>query len=139
MPNVANEDLMIEFTMTAGPPEALSAGPQEVPLSSSIVGINATKASVSGKKVVVSTITTTFVGDCPYASLATLHTFVSGAGSMSAGATKNTADTLPVFLEGDIGTCAGPTGFTNNNTGAPVPCACTLKISSAGQEKVKGI
>jgi hypothetical protein len=107
-----------------------------VPASVSAMTITATessKLSASGKAVIVSTITAALnaATGCAFPG----HTFVGGAGLITATATKVSSLGMAPMREGDEGLCVG--GFTNNSSGASVPCACKFKITAAGQDKVE--
>ncbi len=64
------------------------------------------------------------------------HTFVAGVSVILATSTKNKSDSIKPMREGDAGQCIG--SFTNNSSGAPVPCVCDVAIQVAGQLKSKG-
>lgn len=57
--------------------------------------------------------------------------------TISPSATKNKINGMAVLLEGDSGSGSGT--FTNSATGATVVETVNVKISSAGQSKVKGV
>jgi hypothetical protein len=95
--------------------------------------ILALKSKVDEKKILLSAIQYSFTAGSP--CVLPMHTFISGIGSIQATAIKTKCDGLPVMREGDSGSCSG--SFTNNNSGLPVSCSCTLRIANAGQTKVK--
>jgi flagellar hook protein FlgE len=130
--NVANEDMKVNFTSTTGQTYTTDQGIDTV----KIVPTISTKCSACGKKICTEKITLTFsvAMACPHSFAA--HTFVSGSGTITATATKCKAEGKLVLRVDDAGNCVG--SWTNNSTGATVPCACTLKIADAGQTKVKG-
>lgn len=127
MPNIVNEDYTLEITNTSPGGVSAFGTPVESRNPSPFVKANS-------KSVLRGSIGYVFspASPCVFAG----HTFVSGAGSIVAGSSFVKTDGIPVLLEGDTGSCVG--SFTNNGSGAPVPCSCQLRISDAGQSNLKG-
>lgn len=136
--NIANEDLEVNFQNSAGPPDIVYSGDVGIdPIK--VVPVKAGKAKANDKLICVQQITLTWAGpptQCPHTSA--LYDFVSGVGSISAGATKCKADNLACLLENDSGNCAG-TWKLKVVPFTVVPCACITKIATAGQSKAKGV
>jgi hypothetical protein len=130
--NIANEDLKVNFLNTTGQVYSTDQGIDSV----KIVPTKSTTCKACGKFVCTTGITLTFSVAMPCPHTFPGFTFVSGAGSITPLAIKCKADGAVVLLKDDPGTCMG--SWTNNSTGAPAPCACTLKIADAGQTKVNG-
>ena len=138
---VANEDLEVEFSLTAGPPDLLYSTDQGIDVTK-IVPIKSTKVKANSKEVCTQSITLTFAvggNECPFSSV--LYNFVGGVGTITATATKTKAENKLVLREGDTGTCVGTSpalGWTLiANPFTPVTCTCDLEISDAGQTKIK--
>ena len=88
------------------------------------------KVKAGGKKVLLSTIITIAGTDT-----AQQFTF-AGNGTITGSAQKTKAETMPVVLENDKVDCT--VSCTNNATGMVTMGTITVKISDAGQNKVKG-
>lgn len=133
--NICNESMKVDFTLSAGPPDAVYLGAQPIDVVK-IVPVVSPTCSAAGSGICCGPVTMAFPSaGCPFTS--PTHTFVAGAGSIAATAAKVTADSLPVLRVGDTGVCVGawigpPIAFP------PVPCLCTVEISDAGQDKVTG-
>ena len=138
---VANEDLKVSFTMTAGPlADKVYAGDQGQDPVKIITTLSAHCKAMS-KKVATNKITLAFTAaqPCPFTSAT--YTFVAGNGTINATATKTRADALPVLRKDDAGNCVGTPvagGWTlTNPPNTAIPCACNIKIADSGQTKVK--
>lgn len=118
---IANEDYTLDVTPSGG----WSPNGTETPTPASRA------SATGGKKMVINKIGWTPMG-CTLAGCTWSSGFSMG---VSATAAKVKADGLPVVREGDTGICNG--SFTNNSSGATVPCSCSLEVSSAGQTKAK--
>ena len=94
------------------------------------IEIEAPRLEASQKSVLVTSITWTAAG-----CILSGGTFTSGAGSILATSVKTTADGLKILREGDKGACAGIFGVTG--TPPTVPCACSVEITKAGQDKAE--
>lgn len=137
---IVNEDLLVKFTLTAGPPDKIYLGDQGIdPVK--IVPVKSLKNEAVGKKICTQKIDLTFtaVNVCPFTSAT--YTFVGGIGLINATAIKVKAESKLVLRKGDIGTCVGaiPTGGWTL-TASPftaLACACDIEISNAGQTKDK--
>lgn len=138
---VCNEDATIAFSNTAGPGDITYIG-DVGPASTGVTSVISTKVKANSKGVCTTSFVFTWVmvpvppdppAPCPHSSASA--TFVSGAGSVIATATKTKAGGSVVMRDCDTGTCVG--SWTDNASGNPVPCACNVSISSAGQTKVK--
>jgi hypothetical protein len=123
---IANEDRVIVITSngpwTPGPATGMTW-----------IEIKAGKTKLSNKFAMINQISWVALG-CTFGG----HTFVSGGSveAIMATATKCKCDNMFVLRKDDQGSCAGT--FTNNSSGATVPCTCSFKIDMAGQVKVKG-
>ena len=132
--NIANEDLQVNFVNSAGPPDIVYSGDQGIdPVK--IVPTKATKAKCNSKFICTTSIVLTWTAGTPCPHTSATHTFVSGAGSITAGSTKVKCDNNFVLLKEDSGTCAGTWAPPS---GPNIPCACTIKIADAGQTNVSG-
>jgi hypothetical protein len=130
---VSNEDMQVAFSQTSGPPDSVYTGDKGIDLVE-VVPTLSPKCKANAKKVATTGVTIVWTAlGCPFTSAT--HTFVSGGGSVSPTATKTKANGQLVLRKGDTGTCAG--GWTNDSSGAAVPCACDVEISDAGQTKAK--
>lgn len=98
--------------------------------SYSFADTTSSKVKAGGKKVLLST-TITIAGT----DTAQQFTF-TGNGIITGSAQKTKAETMPVVLENDKVDCI--VSCVNNTTGAVIPGTITVKISGAGQNKVKG-
>ena len=88
------------------------------------------KVKADNKKVLLSTIIT-------IAGTDTTQQFTfAGSGTIAGSAQKTKAELMPVVLENDKVDCI--VSCTNNTTGAVTMGTITVKISGAGQSKVKG-
>lgn len=132
---IANEDLKVKFTLTAGPPDKIYTGDQGIDLVK-IVPIKALKEKAIGKKICTQKIDLTFtaVNVCPFTSAT--YTFVSGVGLINATALKVKAESKLVLRKEDPGTCIGGWTLTASPFTA-LACACDIEISNAGQTKDK--
>ena len=131
---VANEDLKVGFTNTAGPADIAGGLDQGID-AVKVVPTKSTNCNAEAKLICTSGITLTWtVAGCPFTSA--LYTFVSGVGKITATALKVKADGVLVLREGDTGTCAGGWTLTANPFTAQ-PCTCNLEITDAGQTTVK--
>ncbi|MCP4539025.1 MAG: hypothetical protein GY832_17965 [Chloroflexi bacterium] len=135
--NVANEDLEVSFSNTAGPPDIAYTVDQGID-AVKIIPTKSTHCEAVGSAVCTTAITLLFaVGgtECPHTSLT--HTFIAGGGSIAATAAKVKADAQFVLREGDTGTCAGTWQPPGAPPPTPIACTCNLEIADAGQTKVK--
>lgn len=135
--NVANEDMEVSFSNTAGPPDIVYIGDQGID-TVKIVPITSNKCKAGGKGVCTTLVTCVFAvggNECPHTSAT--HTFVAGAATIAPSATKTKAEGGLVLREGDASAAGCIGSWTNNSTSATVPCACGVEISAAGQDKVK--
>ena len=98
--------------------------------SYSFADTTSSKVKAGGKKVLLSTVITIAGTDT-----AQQFTF-TGNGTITGSAQKTKAETIPVVLENDKVDCI--VSCVNNATGAVIPGTITVKISGAGQSKVKG-
>ena len=87
------------------------------------------KVKADGKKVLLSTVITIAGTDTEQ-----LFTF-AGNGTLTGSAQKTKAELLPVVLENDQVDCI--VACTNNTSGGVTMGTITVKISGAGQSKVK--
>jgi hypothetical protein len=135
---ITNEDLKIQLMKVAGPPDLLYSTDPGIDLIK-VVPTKSTTCKVGGKYICTTGITITWAlpTPCPFSSAT--YNFVSGAASVLPSATKVKADGGLVLRKDDqsLAGCIGSwtlkvTPFT------PMSCACTCKISDAGQTKVKG-
>jgi len=138
---VANTDLEITMTKVTMPPRASFIGGKHkltTPPDVSLIATTSTKVKACGAYVCTTALTLTWIVafPCPWTCTSTRYTFVSGAGSITATATKTRADGLVVLRQNDTGTCIGSWNL-GVSPFTPSPCACTAKITSAGQTKVK--
>lgn len=92
------------------------------------VQTSSAKVKAGGNPILTTTLGWTASG-CTFSG----GTFVYGGGSMDASSTKILCGGVKPMREGDSGTCTG--SFTVGSSA--VACSCTVKISSAGQQKVK--
>jgi len=133
--HVANEDLLVNFLNTGGPPDIVYVGDQGLdPVK--IISIKSVSCFTPSKAVCTDSIGLTFtaVNVCPHTSAT--HTFVSGGGVINATSVKAYANNMKVLRQDDSGTCVGvwqPPGAPPPPT---IPCGCNIKIGSAGQVKV---
>jgi hypothetical protein len=132
--NICNEAMEIEFKNTGGPPDNIgssaTAGADDVSVT------QASYCKIFDKKICTKEIIVTWNPTTPCPFSASGFTFEGGGGSVTATAAKVKVkvEGQAVLLEGDTGTCTGSWKDPNN---VSVSCACTVKISSAGQDKVK--
>jgi hypothetical protein len=134
---IANEDLKVGFTNSAGPPDLVySADPGIDPIK--VVPMKATKAKANGKLVCVAgiVITWSLPLPCPFSSAT--YNFVSGAAMVDATAEKVKADGMAVLRKDDSAQngCIGSWTLKASPFTA-MPCACSVKITDAGQTKSK--
>jgi hypothetical protein len=136
--NVANEDLKVAFSNTAGPPDLVYTGDPGIdPVK--VVPTKSTKCKALNKSICTTGITITWTlatGGCPHTSAT--YDFVSGAASILPSAIKTKAENGLVLRVDDqsIAGCIG--GWTlKASPFTPIACACTCNISNAGQTKVK--
>lgn len=102
-----------------------------VPSTPTITKIESSKIKCEDNFILLTSLVFVFVG-CVDGD------FVGrGGGSISATCTKCTNSGLIPLREDDDGVCTGV--LTNPSSGATKSCKCNLKISSAGQTKVKAI
>lgn len=131
---VANEDLQISFSNTAGPGDLVYQGDQSLtPIT--IVAIPSTTCKAVGKYIETDEIVIVWGGACAFTSLT--YNFTSGGGNISATATKTKADGIVVLRKGDTGSCAGSWKNKLDPPGDVSNCTCDIEISDAGQTKVK--
>jgi hypothetical protein len=132
--DVCNEDMLVKFTQTAGPPDSVYLGDQGIDLVK-VVPTLSTKNKAAAKKVATTGVTITWpVSGCAFTSAT--YTFVSGGGMVATSATKTKAEAQLVLRKGDTGTCVG--GWTlTAPPNTPLACACNVEISNAGQTKAK--
>ena len=135
--NICNEDMLVSFENSAGPPDIEYLGDQGID-TVKVVPTLANSCKLSGKKVATQKVQVTWVApQCAYVS-AGAFTFVSGAAVLFASAQKTRANGQAVLLEGDTSDVGCIGSWTNNSTGATVSCACAMEIASAGQDRGKG-
>lgn len=132
--NVANEDLLVKFSNSAGPPGIVYSGDVGID-AVSVKPILTIKCKASDKKIATTAITIVWTVASPCPHTAAGFTFVAGAGSIAATATKTKASGGLVLRVEDAGTCAG--SWTKNSDGTVVACACACEISDAGQSEAK--
>jgi hypothetical protein len=135
--NVANEDLTLHFGNTAGPPDLVYTGDPGID-AVKIVPVLSTHCKALNKKVGTQKITVTWLiatGGCAFTSAT--HTFVAGGALITPSATKTKADGQIVLREDDSAAAGCVGSWTNNSSGATVPCSCSAKINAAGQAKAK--
>jgi len=137
---VANNNFSLEATTLGG---WLPGDPNSATDMSVIVDAVADEKADSAE-ILVDEITWTVI---PLACSFAGHTHVSGSNNPIPSPGFNTGKAIEataqytkcegklVLREGDSGICNG--SFTNNSSGATVPCQCTFKISDAGQSDVK--
>ena len=123
---IANEDRVIMITSTGPWTPGPAAG-------MTWIEVKAGKTKLSNKFIMINQISWVALG-CIFGG----HTFVAGGSvaAIMATATKCKCDNMFVLRKDDEGDCVG--SFTNNSSGATVPCSCGFKIDMAGQVKVKG-
>jgi len=130
---IATEDMEIKFDNTSpGAPPLVYSG--DLPIDDlSIIATRSTKTKVDGKSVCVASVTALFTPATPCPHTFAAHTFVAGGGVVAvATAAFVKDDMVPVLRRGDAGACIG--SWTNNSTGAPVPCACNTEVNATGQD-----
>jgi hypothetical protein len=134
---IANEDLKISFTNSAGPPDLVySSDPGLDPVK--VVAVKAQKVKAGGKAVCTTSITITWSLPLPCPFSSALYNFVSGAAVIMPSATKTKAGGALVLRKDDQSTAGCIGSWTLKVTPfTPMPCACNCKISDAGQTKVK--
>jgi hypothetical protein len=134
---VANEDLEVEFTNSAGPPDIVY--PSDIGIADpGITAINSTTSKAGGKWICKTSLTMLFAvagSPCPHTSAT--HVFIAGGGALVATAAKVLVDSMPPLRDGDTGTCAGTWQPPGGPPPPPIVCACTTVIAVAGQDKVK--
>ncbi len=136
MADIANEDLTVNFSSTAGPGDLVYSADQGID-AVKIVPVKATKAKANNKLLCLASITLTFAVATPCPFTSATYNFVSGSGSISATAQKTKADSQAVLMKDDTGACAG--SWTRKASPfTAMPCACNIKIADAGQDKVGG-
>lgn len=135
--NICNEDMLVNFSNNAGPPDLIYTGDQSIDLVK-VVPTLSTKCKALGKKVATTSVVITWTlatGGCAYTSAT--HSFVSGAAAIPATALKVKAEGQFVLREGDDAAPAGCVGSWLDPISIPVPCQCDTSISNAGQTKAK--
>jgi len=136
--DVANEDLAVKLTNSAGPPDLVYTGDVGITDPACTATVS-TKCKAAGKGVCTKDLIFVWaVGgqDCPHTSAT--YTFVSGAATILPGATKVKAEGQLVLRKTDtaVAGCIGVWNLTAPpNT--PIACACSIEISDAGQTKAK--
>lgn len=138
---IANENFELKATSLGG----WIPGDPNAPSDMTVAPLLAGKVKADNKYILINQINWIVIPTrCTFAG----HTHVNGssiplpppgfnnAEAIKATAEKCKADLLPVMRKGDTGKCNGM--FTNNSSGASVPCQCIFELSNAGQEKVKG-
>jgi hypothetical protein len=132
---IANEDLLINFTPIAVPPDAVYGG--DIPYDTTGITFTlSTKVKCVDKFALLDKFQMAWsVGSapCPYAS--TTYDFVSGGGVIIATSLKCKCETKFPLRLNDTGNCVGSwklkvSPFT------VIPCSCTMKIADAGQTKI---
>jgi len=133
---VANEDLKVKFTNSAGPPDLLYTGDKGIDLTE-VVPTLSTHCKANSKKVATTLITVVWTSlGCPFTSVT--HTFIAGAALVQTSALKTKADGFIVLREGDSSLLGCIGSWTPPSTPPlSIPCACSVEISDAGQTKAK--
>ncbi len=142
--NVCNEDMTVALSNNAGPPDIVYTGDVGI-TNAGVTTTQSTKCKALAKMVSTTSCILVWLQaavppkPCPHTSAT--HTFVGGGGVVTASATKTKAEGFVVLREGDNDTVAlggvGCIGGWLDGGGNPVPCACDISISSAGQSKAK--
>lgn len=134
---IANEDMDVDFSHSAGPPDLVYTGPVKITDPGFTVVTKSTKCKAGGKSICTNGLTYAWnVASAPCPHTSATYDFVAGAGSLVATAVKTKAEALAVLREGDASVCAGSwTLKVPPNT--PIVCACNVEISAAGQTKAK--
>lgn len=140
--NVANEDMDIDLSNSAGPPDLIYTGSIKI-TDPAVTTTTSTKCKANSKGICTTVLTLAFVvttKDCPHTSLT--YDFVSGGGAVSPSSTKTKAENHLVLREGDEDSIPTGTGCvgTWKLKASPFtvsPCACGIEITNAGQTKVK--
>lgn len=126
MPEIVTEDYTLQITNSI-PRTVTSFGtPNEVRNYAPLV-------KIQNKRVLRGSIGYTFTPASPCVIAG--HTFVGGTGSINSNSIYVKCNNIPVLLEGVTGACNG--SFLNGS-GVTVPCACSLRITNAGQSVVNG-
>jgi hypothetical protein len=134
---VANEDLKVGFTNSAGPPDLVYSTDPGLD-AVKVIAVKAPKVKAANKAICTTsiTITWTVATPCPFSSA--LYNFVSGAAVIMPSATKTKAGGALVLRKDDQSTAGCIGSWTLKATPfTAMPCACSCKISDAGQTKVK--
>lgn len=139
--DVAVAGFGLEFTLTAGPPDAAP----DATIDENFTGLTAevsTKVKGEGSGFVLSPLSGVWaVGSAPCPILVNSapppanHTFINGTFvTMLATALKVKAEAKLPMRTGDPGTCSGLWAI---NAGGTLPCVCTVEIVDPGQTKVR--
>ena len=96
----------------------------------SFTDTTSSKAKADNKKILLNTVITIAGTD------ASQQFTFAGGGTITGSAQKTKAELMPVVLEKDKTDCT--VACTNNSTGVVTMGTITVKISVAGQSKVKG-
>jgi len=134
---IANEDMKVAFSNSAGPPDLVYSGDQGIDLVKIVPTLDQ-KVKANGKKVATTATTITFTAATPCPHTSATHVFVAGAAVIQTSAQKVKASLVPVHRQGDSSLVGCIGSWTNISSGATVPCSCGVEISEAGQDKVKG-
>jgi len=127
---IATKNLKIKFDNVA-PGGTVYAGDLSVD-QISVMTTESAKTKIDNNAIALVNISYTFTAALPCPHTLAAHTFVAGGGTTLASAVKTKDDNRAVMRIDDAGNCVG--SFTNNASGAVVPCSCTVKVSEAGQD-----
>lgn len=132
---IANEDLLINFTPVAVPPDAVYAS--DIPYDTTGITFTlSTKVKCVTKFALLDQFQMAWaVGSapCPYTSAT--YNFISGAGNIMATAQKCKCETKFPLRLNDTGSCSGSWQMKASPF-TVMPCSCTVKIADAGQTKI---
>lgn len=132
---IANEDMKVAFSNTAGPPDLLYKGDQGIDLVKIVPTLDM-KVKANEKKVATTMTQVTWLPpDCAFTSAT--HVFVSGLAVIQTSAQKVKAGGVAVHRQGDT-SLVGCVGSWTPPGGGVLVCGCGVEISEAGQDKVKG-
>jgi hypothetical protein len=137
MIEVATEDLMVNFVNIEPDDDNIEyAGDQPLDSVKITAIIAASCRATSAIATTAVTLKFTKANPCPHTLAG--HVLVAGGGFITATALKARAEGAPPLRLNDMGTCAGGWSLVDVEPPAVTqPCACNLKISDAGQTKVR--